>query len=129
MGQSAKVFAKKLLMISLEKNRVSEEKVTAILQTLRSNPPRHYKEILEIYLLKIAAELRKENAVIEHSGTLPLSAVNTIKDNLTKYYNRDIEVTTLNIPKLLAGLRVRVADDVWDTSVLNHLNQLAQSFK
>ncbi len=129
MGQSAKIFAKKLLRISLEKNRVSEEKVTAILQTLRSNPPRHYKEILEIYLLKIGAELRKENAVIEHSGALPTSTINSIKDNLTKYYNRHIQVTTLNVPELLAGLRVRIADDVWDTSVLNRLDQLAQSFK
>lgn len=129
MAQPAKIFAKKLLAISLENNRVSEEKVTAVLQTLRSNPPRRYKEILEIYLLKIVAELRKENATIEHSGTLPVTALNDIKDNLTKYYNRDIKVTTLNVPELLAGVRIRVADDVWDTSVLSRLEQLTQSFK
>lgn len=129
MAQPAKIFAKKLLTISLENNRVSEEKVAAILQTLRSNPPRRYKEILEIYLLKIGAELRKENATIEHSGTLPATAANNIKDNLSKYYDRDIKVTTQNIPELLAGLRIRVADDVWDTSVQGRLQQLTQSFK
>lgn len=129
MSQPAKIFAKKLLAISLENNRVSEEKVTAILQTLKSNPPRRYKEILEIYLLKIRAELRKENATIEHSGVLSSAAVNDIKENLTKYYNRDIKVSEQNVPELLAGVRIRVADDVWDTSVLSRLEQLTQLFK
>lgn len=129
MSQPAKIFAKKLLAISLENNRVSGDRVTAVLQTLRSNPPRRYKEILEIYLLKIGAELRKENAVIEHSGSISESAIKDIKENLSKYYNRDINVTTRNVPELLAGLSIRAADDVWDTSVLSRLEQLTQSFK
>ena len=129
MAQSAKIFAKKLLTISLENNRVSEERVAAVLQTLRTTPPRYYREILEIYLRKIGAELRKENAIIEHSGPISGAVVNGIRDNLSKYYNRDIKVSTLDDPKLLAGVRIRVADDVWDTTVLSRLDQLTQSFK
>lgn len=129
MGQSAKIFAKKLLILSLENNRVNEEKVIAILQTLKANPPRNYKKILEMYFLKIHSEIRKENATIEYAGALLESQINDIKHNLDKYYNRDIKVTTVNVPELLAGVRVSVADDVWDTSALGRLEMLAQSFK
>lgn len=129
MAQSAKFFAKKLMAISLENNRVSDERVLAILQILKANPPRHYKEVLELYLLKIAAELRRENAKIEHSGALSESTINNIRENLSRFYNRDIKVFTVKDPKLLAGVRIRVADDVWDTSVLGRLEQLTQSFK
>lgn len=129
MAQTAEIFAKKLVTLSLENNRVSEERVAAILQTLKSNPPRRFEEILEKYLLKIRNELRKENAIIEHSGPLSESAVKVIKDNLSKFYNRDIRVTMVNDPALLAGLRIRVADDVWDTSVLGRLEKLTESFK
>lgn len=128
MAQSVKIFAKKLLGISLENGRVSGERVSAILEVMRSKPPRHYKEILESYLLKVGAELRKENAMVEHAGALSESAISSIKDRLSRYYNRDIAVSAVSAPELLAGVRIRVADDVWDANARNTLKQLEESF-
>lgn len=127
MAQSIKNFAKKLLVISLANGRLSEEKISDILKTLRSNPPRHYREILEAYLIKVRSELRKENAIIEYAGSLEELVVTEIKNDLKKYYNRDISVTMIENPKLLAGLRISVADDVWDFSVSGRLKQLQKS--
>jgi F0F1-type ATP synthase delta subunit len=129
MAQSPTNFANKLLMISLENGRIIDEKVSAVLATLKSSPPRRYKEVLEAYLLKVGSELRKENATIEHSGPLTESTINNIRNDLSKYYNRDIHVKAVNTPELLAGIRISAADDVWDTSVSGRLKQLTESFK
>lgn len=128
MSKPARILAKKLLALSFDNGRVSDEKVTAVLQVLRDNPPRNYKTVLESYMAKIRSELRKENARIDFAGSLDEAAITQIKDNLCKYYNRDIQVTVNENPELLAGLRISVADDVWDSSVAGRLQQLAQSF-
>lgn len=129
MARSPKIFAKKLLIISLENGRINDERVLAVLQTLKDSPPRQYKAILQSYLLKVQAELRKENAILEHSGVLPEKTVSNIKDKLSNYYKREIEVATRDIPEMLAGVRVRVADDIWDTTVAGRLEQLKYAFK
>lgn len=128
MNPFVKNFSKKLLNLSHEKGRVSPEKVSAILTTLRSHPPRYYKKILKAYYIKIRTELLKENATLEHAGPLEESIINQIKTDLDKYYNRNISIRTLENPKLLAGLRISAADDVWDSSIAGHLALLAKSF-
>lgn len=128
MNRFVKSFSKNLLNLSLENGRVSPEKVSAILITIRSHPPRHYKKILRAYFLKVRTELLKDNARIEHAGPLEDSVIKKIKTDLDKYYNRNIAVTTIENPKLLAGLRISAADDVWDSSIEGHLALLAKSF-
>lgn len=128
MKPFVKSFSKKLLNISYDKGRISEEKVSAILEALKANPPHHFKEVLQAYLQKIRIELRKENALLEHAGHLEQSIINNIQSDLNKHYNRSIAITTKENPKLLAGFKVLVADDVWDASVSGQLELLAKSF-
>lgn len=127
MSQSTQSFSKKLLNFSLENGRVNRERVSAILETLKTHPPRHFKKILESYLLKIKTELRKENALIEYAGSLEEDVLNKIQIDLNKYYNRNIAITTIENPKLLAGLKIYAADDIWDSSIMGHLELLAKS--
>lgn len=128
MNSFVKNFSKKLLNISFEHGRISEEKVSAILSTLKSNPPHHFKKVLQAYFLKIRTELRKENATLEHAGPLDQSIVNKIQTDLNEYYKRDIAITTKENPKLLAGVKIAIADDIWDSSVSGQLENLAKSF-
>ena len=43
-------YAKKLVQISIEDGRVSDERVKAIMATFASRPPRRFKTILKLYL-------------------------------------------------------------------------------
>lgn len=128
MNSFVKNYSKKLLQLSFDKGHISEEKVSAILTTLKSSPPRQFKSILQSYLKKIRIELRKENATIEHAGPLDISIINKIQTDLNKHYNRNITLSTKENSNLLAGIKIIVADDIWDSSVSGQLELLAKSF-
>ena len=119
-------YAKKLVQISLEEGRVSDERVNAILQTFAAKPPRRLKTILKFYLYYLKRELRKSQAVIEYAGGITQDRIEAIEKNLSARYGRPITATLSENPELVAGLRVSVADDVYDATVTGNLNNLSQ---
>ncbi len=125
--KSNKDFAKKLVQLSLEDGMVSAEKVTAVLATLAENPPRRFKPILKQYLRLAKQEIRKSEAVVEHSGELGEETLRDLKDRLSTRYNRTINVTARENPDLIAGVRVSIADDVYDISLAGQLDNLART--
>ena len=118
-------YAKKLVQISIEDGRVSDERVKAIMVTFASRPPRRFKTILKLYLYYIKRELRKSQAVIEYAGSINKSSIETIERNLTSHYGRPITVTLSENQELLAGIRISVADDVYDSTIAGSLNNLS----
>ena len=118
-------YAKKLVQISIEDGRVSDERVKAIMGTFASRPPRRFKTILKLYLYYIKRELRKSQAVIEYAGSINKSSIETIERNLTSHYGRPITVTLSENQELLAGIRSSVADDVYDSTIAGSLNNLS----
>ena len=118
-------YAKKLVQISIDDGRVSDERVKAIMGTFASRPPRRFKTILKLYLYYIKRELRKSQAVIEYAGSINKSSIETIERNLTSHYGRPITVTLSENQELLAGIRISVADDVYDSTIAGSLNNLS----
>ena len=118
-------YAKKLVQISIEDGRVSDERVKAIMGTFASRPPRRFKTILKLYLYYIKRELRKSQAVIEYAGSINKSSIETIERNLNSHYVRPITVTLSENQELLAGIRISVADDVYDSTIAGSLNNLS----
>ena len=47
-------------------------------------------------------------------------------NNLKTKYGSDLNAQFVVNPELLGGMRIRVGDDVWDSSVLNRLQRLQQ---
>lgn len=128
MDRKVNILAQNLYTMSLDDLGVSSEKVSAVLQNLRENPPRKYKDVLKVYLAKIKRQLRKENALIEYSGELDAATLDSIKQGLNDHYNTELKVAVLHNPKLIAGIRISVGDDVWDSSVLGRLKSLSNQF-
>ena len=121
-------YARHLVTVSLdETGRVSSERVEAILQTLASKPPRHLKSILKLFLYYIRHELRKSEAVVEHAGAISPETMARLEDFLSERYQRRITASSRANRDLIAGLRVSIADDVFDTSIAGQLATLAQS--
>ena len=118
-------YAKKLVHISLEDGRVSEERVNAIMQIFAARPPRRLKTILKLYLYHLKREMRKSQAVIEYAGGITADSIVAIERNLTTRYGRPITATLSENPELVAGLRVSIADDVYDATVAGSLTNLS----
>lgn len=119
-------YAKKLVKISLEEGRVSDERVNAILLTFAAKPPRRLKTILKLYLYYLKRELRKSQVVIEYAGGITQERIEAIEKKLSANYGRPITATLSENPELVAGLRINIADDVYDATVTGNLNNLSQ---
>lgn len=121
-----RAYAKQLLQISLDaRGAVSAERVTGILEYLEKNPPARLAVVLAAYRKLIAIELAKGEARIEHAGPVSPAAIDSIATALARRYGRPVAATATANPKLLAGLRVRIGDDVYESSVSGQLAALS----
>ncbi|WP_269524098.1 F0F1 ATP synthase subunit delta [Coraliomargarita parva] len=121
-------FAKKLVQLSKDDaGVVTEERVTDVLAGLKQVQPRNYLGILKTYLRYIQRELALQTAVVATPGALSPDALKAIESNFSKLYNRPISAVTTTDASLIAGVRVRVGDDVYDSSVAGRLKRLAEA--
>jgi len=118
--------AKQLLQLSLdEKGAVSAERVAGVLEYLEKNPPARLPVLLGAYRKLVATEIAKGEARVEHAGPVAPAALDGIAAALAKRYGRPVTAVAKPNPKLHAGLRVRIGDDVFESSVAGQLAALA----
>jgi F-type H+-transporting ATPase subunit delta len=120
-------FAKKLVELSREDGLVTEGKVTEVLTGLKQVKPRHRLLILKTYLQYIRRAVAEQTAVVATPGRLSSDALAVIESNFSSLYGRTISAVTKTDSSLIAGVRVRVGDDVYDSSIAGRLKRLAEN--
>lgn len=119
---------KQLTTLSLDAaGAVDPEKVTGVLAYLEKHPPASPMGVLKAYHRRIGIELAKSNAVVEHAGAISDTILGSIAGALSQKYQRPIAATGRANDSLIAGLRVRIADDVYESTVAGQLDSLANS--
>ncbi|MGB0415291.1 MAG: F0F1 ATP synthase subunit delta [Coraliomargarita sp.] len=125
--QKINQLAKKLVELSKEDGVVSEAKVTEVLAALKQAKVRYPVRTLKAYLGYIRRAIAEQTAVVATPAALSPEAIAAIEANFTKLYDRPIQAVTQTDPSLIAGVRVRVGDDLYDASVAGRLQRLAES--
>ena len=129
MSSNNKVFkvAQLLLNQSIGENgRIDSEKVSAILNELRENPPYKHIEILKRFGFLVRRHMSSYQVSLEYKGgdgseiTSSLSQKNLINENAT-------DVQAVDCPSLIAGFRVKIGDDVYEDSIANRLNNVRKA--
>lgn len=121
--------AKKLVELSKDNGVVTEEKVAEVLAGLRKVNHSRHLSILKTYLTYLRREVALQTAVVSTPQALSPEAIKVIEASYTKIYGRPITASVRQDPSLIAGLRVRVGDDVYDSSVAGRLQRLAENVK
>jgi len=119
-------FVKKLVRMSKDGGVVTEARVGEVLSALKQARPRHLGRILKTYLRYIQREVAAQTALVSTPGDLSPEALQAIATHYSKIYGRTIQGATRQDPSLIAGVRVRVGDDVYDASVAGRLKRLAE---
>lgn len=118
-------LARQLLSLSLIDGRLSVERVAGVLQYLEKHPPAQPMPVLKAYHRLVASEYAKGQAVVEHAGPVANSLLMSIEGAMSQRYHRPVTAVAKARPDLLAGLRVRVGDDVFESSVAGQLANLS----
>lgn len=123
--KQTKQLAKQLFKLSLVNGAVSPEQVAGVLGWVEKHSPRRPIALLKVYHHRIAIELAKSHAAIEHAGPVTDTTLKLIEGAMTQKYKRVITSSTKANPQLLAGLRVRIGSDVYESSVAAQLATLS----
>ena len=123
--KKAQQFARQLTKLSVTDGNVSSERVAGVLEYLEKHKVANRLIILKTYARLIANELAKSEARVEHAGSIDAAALDAIAAAMSKKYSRSITASAKSNPALLAGLRVQVGDDVYESSVASQLAALS----
>jgi F-type H+-transporting ATPase subunit delta len=124
-ARKAQQFARQLFKLSVVDGAVSAERVSGVLQYIEKHRPANPVIVLKAYARFIAAELAKGEAIVEHAGAINAATLAAIAAAMTKKYGRPVTASAKPNAALLAGLRVHVGDDVYESSVAAQLATLA----
>ena len=120
-------LAKKLVELSKDDGVVTESKVGEVLAGFRQVQHRHHLAVLKTFLNYLRREVALQTAVVSTPAGLSDDTLSAIEAQFSKLYNRPVGAITQQDTSLIAGVRVRVGDDVYDASVAGRLQRLAES--
>jgi F-type H+-transporting ATPase subunit delta len=120
-------LSRQLFKLSLVDGTLSADHVAGVLAYLEKNRPASALAVLKAYQRLVAIEVARGQAVVEHAGAVSDAALAAIAAAMTKKYRRPVVATARKNDTLLAGLRVRVGDDTYESSVAGQLAALASA--
>ncbi|HEY0864070.1 MAG TPA: F0F1 ATP synthase subunit delta [Lacunisphaera sp.] len=125
--KKTKALAKQLFKLSVVNGTVSPDQVAGVLGWVEKTSPRHVLTLLKLYHGYIATELAKSQAIVEHAGPVTDGTLKLIEGAMTQKYRRTVTATARPNPALLAGLRIRVGSDLYESSVAGQLAALSSA--
>ncbi|MBI2511980.1 MAG: F0F1 ATP synthase subunit delta [Opitutae bacterium] len=125
--KQTKLLAKQLFKLSVVNGEVSADRVAGVLGWIEKTQPRHPLALLQVYHRYIVNEVAKSRAVVEHAGDVTGATLASIEAAMTKKYSRKVTAVAKPNAALLAGVRVRIGSDIYESSVAGQLAALSAS--
>ena len=118
-------LARQFFKLSVVDGAVSTDRVAGVLEYIEKHRPANAMAVLRAYHRLVAVDVARGQAVIEHAGAISDTALAAIAAAMTQKYRRNVTALARKNDSLLAGLRVRVGDDTYESSVAGQLAVLA----
>jgi len=127
-SKQARRDAKQLFRSASVNGLMDEGRVRKVVDALLTQKPRGYVGIVTHVQRLVKLELARRSAKIESATALSAEDQAAIQGNLTKRYGQGLNISFVQNPALIGGVRIKVGSDVYDGSVQGRLNALKESF-
>ena len=119
-------LAKRLAILVLEAGEqgVSELK-PALEKILSGRSAKDRKAFLKAFHKAVLREIHKDTLTIESAHPLQPETIRELVDHFSSGRERPVQVVEKTTPELIAGMRIRLGDTVYDASLANNLQALA----
>ena len=122
-------FAKSLLQLSLsDDGRINRNSVEEILESLGTSRPSGLVTILRLFLHQIRRHEYTYHARVEYGGKEGEKLSEKILEKLNQNSSKALDLSVIDNPKLIAGCKIRLGDDVYENSISDRLNKLQKTF-
>jgi F-type H+-transporting ATPase subunit delta len=128
ISKQARRDAKALFRSCCERGLLDEGRVRFTVQQIVSRKPRGYVGILSHFQRLLRLDLERRTARVESAVPLSGAMEAAIRASLAQKYGQGLNVAFSQNAALIGGLRIQAGSDLYDGSVQNRLNSLAESF-
>ena len=108
--------------------RLDEARVRDVVKHLLQSKRRGYLAVLGEFKRLVKLERARHSALVESPSPLEGDVQLRLRKNLEIAYGSGLTTEFAHNPELIGGIRVRVANDVYDNSVKHRLAELAKTF-
>ena len=126
--KQARRDAKQLFRSCLKEGVLDENRVRQAVQAVVAQKPRGYIAILSQLQRLVKLDLERRTARVESAAALSPEQRTTVEGSLAWKYGTGLDVSFVQNPALIGGLRIQVGSDVYDGSVRARLESLRESF-
>jgi F-type H+-transporting ATPase subunit delta len=120
--------AKQLFRSCVSNGLLDENRARQAVQAVVARKPRGYVAILSQFQRLVKLDLDRRTAKVESAVPLSPEEQSTVRSNLSRKYGTGLNLTFLQNPALIGGLRIQVGSDVYDGSVRERLETLREAF-
>jgi len=124
----AKREAKDLFTACIVNGQLQPQRVRDAVATVIRLRPRGYAAVLQHFKHLVELDLARRMARVQSATPLEPDLRGSLEANLTRTYGAGLDLTFVENPALIGGLRVQVGSDVYDGSIQGRLAALAASF-
>jgi len=128
LGKQSRREAKELFRATFVNGLMDESRARIAVQEVLKKRPRGYLAILEHFKRLVKLEQERRAARVESPVALSPEQQASVTSNLHKIYGLGLNITFLQNPALIGGMRVRVGSDVYDGTVSARLQQIEENF-
>lgn len=128
ISKQARRDAKELYRGTFVSGVMDEGRVRKTVEALLAQKPRGYVGILAHLQRLVKLEGERRTARIETATPLSPAEQSAVQNNLSKRYGQGLNISFVENPALIGGMRIKVGSDVYDGSVQGRLNALKESF-
>lgn len=107
---------------------LDETRVRQALARLTERQPRGYLQILARLYRLVKLDLEQRAARVESAMPLPADLKNAVTGQINAKYGQGMNITFLENPTLIGGLRIQAGSDLYDGSVRRRLEKLEEKF-
>lgn len=130
VNQADSKLAKRLALLVVEAGEEGLDGLRPALEKiLASRSVADRKRFLRVFQKAAEREVRKDTLTISSAQPLSAEVRDRLVENFQHAHTRKLNVLEASVPELIAGLRVRLGDTVFDASLSSYLKLLSKRIR
>jgi len=128
VSKQSRRAAKELFRECVSIGGLDEARVRRVVEAVIAGKPRGYIGILSHFQRLLKLEIQRRTARVETARPIDANVQATVREALSSAYGSGLDLSFIQTPSLIGGMRIRVGSDVYDGSVQGRLAALQESF-
>lgn len=123
-------WIKRLVQLVIAAGKEGPAQIKPALEKILSNrPASQRKQFLQTFQRILRREIAKDTLTVESAQPLQPAVLAQLVEHFGKQHPRALHVVEADNPELIAGMRIRLGDTVYDASLKGQLEELSQRIR